>query len=259
MSNQRNRDRNKGSLRNIQDLPRVSYEDAANATYGSRNDDTVNQWFGDIDPSTLTESGIQVANDGALRAYDFRMTEIGLDPENMSLDEENWKQLGRVLFRFDKSIQWLIGDWLLYGENNKWGETAKIADQMGYEVKTLYDYKYVAQNVNFSVRTENLSFGHHKLVSKLDPEEQQYWLEKAAYGDVNEATQTAHSWSISRLRDEMKGKPETENESTFDRNLHRIDKEITKRKWQKLSPDERLKRYDYLQSILIRMEELGFD
>jgi hypothetical protein len=259
MSNRRNRDRDKGSLRNLQDLPKVSYEEAANATYGGRKNEAVNQWFGDIDPSTITESGIQVAADGALRAYDFRMTEIGLDPENMSLDEENWKQLGQVLFRFDKSIQWLIGDWLLYGENNKWGEMLKIAEEMGYEVATLYDYKYVAQHVNFSVRTENLSFGHHKLVSKLDAEQQQYWLEKAAYGDVDDATQTAQSWSISRLREEMKGKPKTENDSSFDRNLQRIDREITKQKWQRLASDERLKRHEYLQSILNRMEDWGFD
>ena len=259
MSNRRNRDRDKGALRSIKDLPRVSYEEAANATYGGGKSDIVNQWFGDIDPSTMTESGIHIDDDGAIKAYDFRLTEVGLDPESMSLDKENWQHLGRVLFRFDKSIQWLIGDWLLYGENNKWGETQKIADEMGYEVKTLYDFKYVAQHVNFSVRTENLSFGHHKLVAKLDAQEQQFWLEKAAYGDVNEETQTAESWSIGRLREEMKGRSNAEDESTFDRNLRRIDKEITKRKWQRLPSDERLKRHQYLLSILSRMEDWGFD
>ena len=204
MSSQRNRDRNeKSALRNLNDLPKVSYEEAANATYGT-NREVVNQWFGDIDPSTINESGIQMADDGSINAYEFRMTEIGLDPENMSLDETKWDQLGQLLFRFDKSIQWLIGDWLTYGENNKWGETEAIAQQMGYEVKTLFDYKYVAKNVNFSVRTENLSFGHHKLVASLDPEEQQYWLKTAEFGDFDESTQTSKSWSISRLREEMK-------------------------------------------------------
>lgn len=260
MSSRRNRDRSeKGALRNINDLPRVSYEDAANATYGTPNNDVVNQWFGDIDPSTLNESGIQVIDDGTIQAYDYRMTEIGLDPESLSLDEANWDKLGQLLFRFDKSIQWLIGDWLTYGEANKWGETEKIAQQMGYEVKTLYDYKYVAQNVNFSVRTENLSFGHHKLVANLEPEEQQYWLQKAEFGDLDEATQTSKSWSISRLRDEMKGESEESTETTFDRTLRRIDKEITKRKWEKLPPDERLKRYEHMRAIVKRMKDWGFD
>ena len=259
MSSRRNRDRNKRALGNIRDLPKISYEEAANATYGGRDSEVVNQWFGDIDPSTLNESGIDVADDGSIQAYDYRMTEVGLDPETMSLDRENWQLLGQLLFRFDKSIQWLIGDWLLYGENNKWGETAIIAEEMGYEVKTLYDYKYVAQNVNFSVRTENLSFGHHKLVAHLDAEDQHYWLERAAYGDVDEKTQIARTWSISRLRDEMKGIPENSDESPFERNLRRIDKEITKRKWNKLPSNERLKRYEYLQSIINRMEDWGFD
>lgn len=257
MSNRRNRNRDEKSA--LSRLPKIPYEEAANATYGTTNNEVVNQWFGDIDPSTLQESGIEVRDDGTIYAYDFNMTEVGLDPENLSLNQENWQQLGQLLFRFDKSIQWLIGDWLTYGENNKWGETEEIANEMGYEVKTLYDYKYVAQNVNFSVRTENLSFGHHKLVASLDPEEQQFWLQKAEYGDVDEATQTAKSWSISRLREAMKGQLEASNETTFDRSLKRIDREITKRKWERLPADERLKRYEYMRSILKRMKDWGFD
>ena len=96
-------------------------------------------------------------------------------------------------------------------------------------------------------------------MAKLDPQEQQFWLEKAAYGDFDEATQIAESWSIGRLREEMKGKIHNEEESTFDRNLRRIDKEITKRKWQRLPSDERLKRHQYLLSIISRMEDWGFD
>lgn len=261
MSSRRNRNRSeKGAFRNLNDLPAVSYEDAANATYGTKNKEVVNQWFGDIDPSTLNENGIQVSDDGVIQAYDFRMTEVGLDPENLSLDKANWDQLGQLLFRFDKSIQWLIGDWLTYGENNKWGETEKIAAQMGYEVKTLYDYKLVANNVHFSVRTENLTFGHHKLVASIkDPEEQQKWLHLAEYGDFDEATQTSKSWSISRLREAMKDTSEAIDETPFDRTLRRIDKEITKKKWERLPPDERLKRYEHMRNIVKRMKDWGFD
>lgn len=260
MSNRRNRDRDKGALRNkVSDLPPVSYEEAANATYGGRNEEIVNQWFGDIDPSTLNESGIQIASDGAIQAYEFRMTGVGIDPEFRVLSRDKWKQLGDLLFRFERSIQWLIGDWLAYGEENKWGEHEKIAKEMGYAKVTLFDYKYVASSVPFLVRQENLSFGHHKLVAGKDPEEQQYWLEKASNGDYDEERKTSKPWSISRLRKEMTTSDSDDEETLFDRNIRRIDKEITKTKWNRLPPDERLKRYQYLQSIINRMEQWGLD
>lgn len=260
MSNRRNRDRNKRSLRSkLNDLPDVPYEEVANATY--RGDEVVNQWFGDIDPSTINESGIQIADDGAISAYEFRMTGIGIDPESRSLNEEKWRQLGDLLFRFERSIQWLIGDWLAYGEANNWGNTEKIAEDFGYEVKTLYDYTNVARTVPFSVRTENLSFGHHKLVARttMTEEEQSMWLEKAEIGDYDAATNTSKVWSISRLRNEMKGISNDTNETPFERSVQRIEREVTKNKWKRLPADERLKRYEYLKSILSKMEEFGFD
>jgi|GEM_PF-2867130 len=257
MSSRRNRDRNKSALRpNVDDLPAVSYEDAADATYGGNND-AVNQWFGDIDPSTL--SGIQVADDGAINAYNFRMTSVGIDPDVRSMNREKWLELGDLLFRFHQSIQWLIGDWLIYGDDNEWGETEEIAKQFGYDVTTLYDYKYVANSVPFELRTDRLTFGHHKLVASKEAEEQQYWLQLAAAGDVNVETNETKSWSISRLRTEMKGATNDDDATPFDRSVQRIEREVTKRKWEKLPADERMKRYEHLKNILSRMEQWGFD
>ncbi len=257
MSNQRNRDRKKSALgRNLNELPSVPYEEVADATYGG-NHEAVNQWFGDIDPSTL--SGIQVANDGAINAYNFRMTSVGIDPEVRSLNKDKWLELGDLLFRFHQSIQWLIGDWLIYGDEQKWGETDKLAKKLGYEATTLYEYKSVAKSIPFELRTDRLSFGHHKLVASKDSEEQKYWLERAAFGDVDEATNVSKPWSISRLRNEMKGDVSDETSNPFDRSVQRIEREVTKRKWNKLPADERLKRYEHLKNILARMEQWGFD
>ena len=137
--------------------------------------------------------------------YDYRLTGVGLDPNTLSDNKDHWEQLGRLLFRLDHSIQWLIGDWLLHGESNQWGKHEEIADKLGYEVKTLYDYRYVARNVHFSVRTEKLSFGHHKLVAHLQTKEQVQWLRTAAAGDIDNETGQSHSWSISRLRTGIAG------------------------------------------------------
>jgi len=261
MSSRRNRDRSKSALPKLETLPRVSYEEVASATYGQADSEIVNQWFGDISPSNLASIGIAVGMDGAIAAYDYRLTGVGLDPAALASDRANWEQLGQLLFRFDRSLQWLIGDWLLQGEDNNWGRHDEIAAELGYEVRTLYDYRYVARNVEFSVRTENLSFGHHKLVAHLEREQQEFWLGRAVQGDFDSATGSARSWSISRLRKEMLALPAPADvgETPFQRNLRRIDREMTRKKWNKLAVAERRKRYDALQAIIARMELWGFD
>ena len=261
MSSRRNRDRSKTALPKLSNLPRVSYEEVANATYGKGEGEIVNQWFGDISPSSLRDTEIEVVEDGSIYAYEYRLTGVGLDPEAMAVEKGSWEQLGQLLFRLDRSIQWLIGDWLVHGEVNKWGRHEEIADQLGYEVKTLYDYRYVARNVHFSVRTENLTFGHHKLVAHLETPEQRHWLDMAASGDTDLETGQSHPWSISRLRREMLAlpAPEPSVETPFERNLRRIDRELTRKKWNKLPVDERRKRYEYLRNILVRMQSWGFE
>ena len=261
MSSRRNRDRSKSALPDIDDLPRVTYEEVADATFGGSSSEVVQQRFADIAPKGLTDLEIEVVNDGSIRAYDYRLTSVGLDPNTLSDIKDHWEQLGRFLFRLDHSIQWLIGDWLLHGESNQWGKHEEIADKLGYEVKTLYDYRYVARNVHFSVRTEKLSFGHHKLVAHLQTKEQVQWLRKAATGDTNKETGQAHPWSISRLRNELLALPAPSpgDETPFNRNLRRIDREMTRKRWNKLPVAERRKRYQYLRAILERMQRWGFD
>ena len=252
MSRGRDRDRSKRALAS---LPSVSYEEVAQATFGSSESAMLSRFFGDLNPAA---SRIAIAADGSLVAFDYRLTGVGLDPEALSSQRANWERLGQLLFRFDRSLQWLIGDWLLQGEDNKWGRHEEIAAELGLQVKTLYDYRYVARHVNFSVRTEKLSFGHHKLVAQLEPAQQRRWLKRAADGDF---AADARPWSISRLRKEMAALPGavTQEETLFERNLRRIDREMTRRKWNRLPAAERRKRHAALQDILARMEMWGLD
>lgn len=261
MSSRRNRDRSKAALPKVDKLPVVSYEEVAKATYGKTDREMVNQWFGDIAPEDLKESEIEVSDDGSIRVHDYRLTGVGLDPARLAGDRDKWQRLGQMLFRLDHSMQWLIGDWLLQGEANNWGRHDRIAEALGYEVKTLYDYRYVARNVPFSVRTENLSFGHHKLVAHLDPAEQRHWLDAAEAGDADAAAGQARHWSIARLRRAIAALPDavSDVETPFERNLRRIDRELTRKKWNMLSVEERRQRFEHLRSILSRMERWGFD
>lgn len=259
MSRQRDRDRSKRALPALRTLPRVTYEEVAQATFGAAESAALSRRFGDLSPAAA--DGVAIAGDGSLVAFDYRLTGIGLDPNARSSQRADWERLGQLLFRFDRSMQWLIGDWLLQGEDNKWGKHEAIAAELGLQVKTLYDYRYVARHVEFSVRTEKLSFGHHKLVAQLEPSLQRRWLERAAAGDRDSASGNSRPWSISRLRKEMALMPaETAAEETpFERNLRRIDREMTRRKWNRLPAEERCRRHAALQNILARMEMWGLD
>lgn len=261
MSRQRDRDRSKRALPALKRLPRVSYDEVARATFGSSESEMLSRWFGDLSPAASAADGVAIAADGSLVAFDYRLTGVGLDPKALSSQRADWERLGQLLFRFDRSMQWLIGDWLLQGEDKRWGQHEDIAAELGLQVKTLYDYRYVARQVDFSVRTEKLSFGHHKLVAQLEPSRQRHWLQRAASGDFDSATGESRSWSISRLRKEMADLPAEAglDETPFERNLRRIDREMTRRKWNRLPAEERYKRHAALQKILARMELWGLD
>jgi hypothetical protein len=136
-----------------------------------------------------------------LSSKDIRVGAFVWKPTGMILDGEatfkDWQETGRILRKLDESIQWLLGDWIVMAEAYDYGERVAFAESIGFNVKTLDDYAYVARHVNFSVRTENLSFGHHKLVASLpDSSEQARWLSTAA----------ENHWSIARLREEIYGK-----------------------------------------------------
>jgi hypothetical protein len=95
------------------------------------------------------------------------------------IDFKTWKQIGKQLYQIKGSIQFWIGDWLRYGEQ-KYGEMYEEAlQELGYEYGTLANHKYVASNVEISLRNENLTFNHHKEVAKLNTADQKHFLDKS--------------------------------------------------------------------------------
>ncbi len=108
---------------------------------------------------------------------------------------EEWKELGTQLGKAGRTLGFLIGDWLNYGEgkgprfygakDDETGEKDTIYTPAmkitGLEYKTLAEYSCVARKVKFSIRMENLSFGHHQKIAYLKTdEEKQKWLRIAA-------------------------------------------------------------------------------
>jgi hypothetical protein len=98
---------------------------------------------------------------------------------NSDLTLDRWLEIGHTLDRITRSLGWLVGDWLNYGEG-KYGEDYAQGMQMsGLAYKTVANYKWVASRVPREIRHEGLSFGHHDAVSRMSATDQEIWLDKA--------------------------------------------------------------------------------
>jgi hypothetical protein len=109
---------------------------------------------------------------------------------NHELDAHEWAAAGRRIGAVGRCIQWLLGDWIAYG-NAKFGERyARAAKITGYDTQTLMNMVYVASRFPTSRRREMLSWSHHETLAALGVEEQDHWLDQAA----------THRWSVADLR-----------------------------------------------------------
>jgi hypothetical protein len=106
------------------------------------------------------------------------------------LDADEWAAAGRRIGVVSRSVQWLLGDWISYG-NERFGERYARASRItGYDPQTLMNMVYVASRFPASRRRENLSWSHHEALAALEPPEQDGWLDQAA----------SHRWSVLDLR-----------------------------------------------------------
>jgi len=92
--------------------------------------------------------------------------------------KKEWQQVFNACNHIEGCIQFWIGDLLKY-RDQKWGMYEDVAEETGIPLKTLKDYKYVADSVKESERTDNLSWSHHQKAASLEPEKQKEFLEKA--------------------------------------------------------------------------------
>lgn len=115
----------------------------------------------------------------------FRLTPVGIE-FLADLDQQGWVELGTKLGNAGRSIGFLVGDWLNYGEvkakrgdytHSEGGIYHDAIRITGLDYNTLSTYAGVARKVQFSMRVENLSFDHHRKIAPLKTdEEKQKWL-----------------------------------------------------------------------------------
>jgi hypothetical protein len=123
---------------------------------------------------------------GALVVDGFQFSPTGLiAPE--TIEQAAWENVGALLFRLEGSIQWLIGDWLVYGEGVHYGELEQFAEEIGREYKTLRNYMVVCRAIDLSRRRDNVSWGHHEAVTKYEADVQDYCLAYAEEHSLSRA------------------------------------------------------------------------
>lgn len=145
-----------------------------------------------------TDALAAIDDDGTITLGAFALTPKGLQISG-SVTEDEWLKVGGAIRKLQSSVQFLIGDWLAYGER-EWGRTyEEAAGLFGYAVNSLYTFAWVCKAVKISIRMEKLEFGHHALVAGLPPDEQRYWLRHAALAETVP--------SVAQMRRVMAGLP----------------------------------------------------
>ena len=117
---------------------------------------------------------------------------VQISPIGMRIDRElsfpEWSELAGHLGSASRSLGFVIGDWLVYGQSLFGSDgqpdkrvdsaTYKLAlDATGLDLSTLQNYAYVSRSVPFSLRSERLSWEHHRVLAKLPEPDQKDWIE----------------------------------------------------------------------------------
>ena len=109
----------------------------------------------------------------------FSITLTGIQfNEELSFDE--WDSLGQKLAPLGRSIGFIIGDWINYGDGRYGEKYDEALARTGMSYQTLKQFSYVARKIEMCERSHILDWCHHLVVAKAKtPEEQRYWLNVA--------------------------------------------------------------------------------
>lgn len=120
------------------------------------------------------------------------LTETGaqFDPQTSF---ETWIEAGQKLCRVSACVNWWIGDWLCFGISS-YGDRSRLAtehaESLGLTHDAITNALYVSERVALSLRSESLSWSHHREVAPLKAKDQKHWL----------ALASENKWSVSQLR-----------------------------------------------------------
>jgi N6-adenosine-specific RNA methylase IME4 len=142
----------------------------------------------------MSEHGLVSQSASELTAWSgVELSATGLTfTQDVSYDE--WSAIGERLQFIGKAVQFWIGDWVRYGEHRFGEKYTQAVELTGYEQGAIQNMVWVAENVDSSLRSEELSFSHHKEVASLKPAAQEALLQLAEDKEL----------TVRELRDEVR-------------------------------------------------------
>lgn len=180
----------------------------------------------------------------------FSLTPRGIEFHG-DLTLEEWEKLGEKLGDTERSIGFMIGDWINYAES-KWGEKYNDAiAATGLEYQTLRNYAWVAKRVHLSARADNLPFRHHAVVAKLkDTDQQKHWLQMAEDHDLSyRRLQKSINFGRVATEEEVEGDPADKGVITH---LALINRLI--RWWKQTTADDPVDQWDEEQRANVKKD-----
>lgn len=98
---------------------------------------------------------------------------------------EEWDELGKKLRYIEQFIQFKLGDWLNFGSALYGEKYSQALEETDYAKQTLSDFAWVCGKIPIESRNPHVSFGHHKVVAKLDSFQQ---IEELQYAQESKLT-----------------------------------------------------------------------
>jgi len=170
----------------------------------------------------------------------FSITSTGIK-FNEELSFEEWDALGQKLASIGKSIGFIIGDWINYGEGRYGKKYDESLARTGLAYTTLAHYSYVARKIQFCLRKQNLDYSVHATVAKLKTdEEKEFWLDMSGKHDLS-VRRLRKSINFGRLatEEEVQGDPADKGVITH---LALINRLI--RWWKQTTADDPVDKWD---------------
>lgn len=120
----------------------------------------------------------------------FRIHRVGVEIDSR-IEQRTWYEFGKLIQTADYARDWVISDWLAFGEHRYGDKIYQLASRLlGKSPRTWEDYAYVARNVRTSERSEILPTLVHRPVARFsdDPALQRKLIAIAEQHALSKAT-----------------------------------------------------------------------
>lgn len=139
---------------------------------------------------------------GVVEIGSFRLNPTGM-VITAEVTREEWEAFYRGIQKIRRAMQWIVGDWMLYGAERGWVTSYEdMATLTGLKDVTVKNYTYVCRSIPASLRSDKLSFAHFQEVAPLEDGVKAEWLNHAVKNKLSVRQLRQHIRRRSGLPDE---------------------------------------------------------